>query len=963
MDGSPHEYGPHCSPVSLRNTVAPEDRSVLSSRLPLKSNCNIASSSQIVQQQQMAAEHPPISSFSSNAPSVTSNNSVHSQSTSTVLQPQLPLYQSSLSTKAPPNGSAFMFRVQMWANNFDSGVHSMNHSAAPSVLSMSSLCAGSQMSTVSEDASTHLDLTDQQQLKFENIPANIGRGAQEGETRKAIPEVIHLLSDHDEVVVQRAATMVQNIAKMDSEQPNYAKPWINGLEVVPLLKKLLHTHPNSPGIIKAALGALFQISSRTDGLESILRVNDETNGDLLVSVIQHIKFNGGSARYAILTFHTIIAEKSKASRNIECARAAGALQAVTAFLDREANEKLLSVLIECVKILCDRCERQREIFIQLNGPAKVFHILRTFRYESLLWRSTALIRMLSNTDPRAIVASGGYDVLPFLLNHASQRVVTTALECIRNMSDVVTKDIDVLKLLDLLLQLLGAMDPSIVLYCVGILSNLLANNQRNKEYVFSRNGINGLFRVLINACNIPANTVSLQQKVEDIQERALATLRHLCVGNSHHVEAQKAVFQPDCAEFLLRKLMEMRPAILKQTLQILSKVVHQDSNLINFREVCIRMSSGDQATFAKQIIVVLQAACRQLPSTQSIEEISVAELISLSLSTLQAMCKDKQLLSQIAYFIKAPAFLYCEGEKAVLLPAFCILQRFIDDDNIKGSALGLLAELATDREMAMNFAADTALISMFQHYSNSRNRVIEMFAQQAYNRSMHERNLSVNGYNTPSQNTRHTTSDPMGHVQPSYGMEYSNEQLPQQQQYSSSPYDSSSSYNNMNFYCPVQPPPVGSAQQYMSPNTGNQQRQNEVMCQEENLLQPSNGVDPPVMYGREGPSQLGVTTTSASMDYLEEQWPQDLSNLSLSENDPFANVFCSQNLDSQPRPHQSIRSNYQSVNRSHEIVPSGNYCCPGPPIMDYGPAESMHVGSPETAGSWQDPLGFSDYQM
>lgn len=59
-------------------------------------------------------------------------------------------------------------------------------------------------------------------------------------------------------------------------------------------------------------------------------------------------------------------------------------------------------------------------------------------------------------DPRAIVASGGYDVLPFLLNHASQRVVTTALECIRNMSDVVTKDIDVLKLLDLLLQLLGS---------------------------------------------------------------------------------------------------------------------------------------------------------------------------------------------------------------------------------------------------------------------------------------------------------------------------------------------------------------------------------------------------------------------------------------------------------------------------------------------------------------------------
>lgn len=63
----------------------------------------------------------------------------------------------------------------------------------------------------------------------------------------------------------------------------------------------------------------------------------------------------------------------------------------------------------------------------------------------------------------------------------------------------------------------GAMDASIVLYCVGILSNLLANNQRNKEYVFNQNGITALFRVLLNSCNIPANTVSLQQKVEDIQ--------------------------------------------------------------------------------------------------------------------------------------------------------------------------------------------------------------------------------------------------------------------------------------------------------------------------------------------------------------------------------------------------------------------------------------------------------------
>lgn len=43
-------------------------------------------------------------------------------------------------------------------------------------------------------------------------------------------------------------------------------------------------------IIKPTLGALFQISERPDGLESILRVNDQTDGALLTDIIQHIKF-------------------------------------------------------------------------------------------------------------------------------------------------------------------------------------------------------------------------------------------------------------------------------------------------------------------------------------------------------------------------------------------------------------------------------------------------------------------------------------------------------------------------------------------------------------------------------------------------------------------------------------------------------------------------------------------------
>lgn len=69
------------------------------------------------------------------------------------------------------------------------------------MLSVSSLRAGSQISTISDDALSRFELTDQQQIKFENIPSDLGRGSQDGETRNAVPELIHLLSDSDEVVL------------------------------------------------------------------------------------------------------------------------------------------------------------------------------------------------------------------------------------------------------------------------------------------------------------------------------------------------------------------------------------------------------------------------------------------------------------------------------------------------------------------------------------------------------------------------------------------------------------------------------------------------------------------------------------------------------------------------------------------------------------------------------------------
>lgn len=951
MNKSPHENVPHSSPAEpMRSTVTPESRSASSSGVSPKSGPG-RPPSQVL---------PYIGHTQVASPQMAGTVHVNSpQMASTQMPPQVPNYQpptASTSTACHlPNGtSSAMFRVQMWSNNFDSGVQSMNHSSAPSLLSMSSLRAGSQISTISEDGHSRIELTDQQQLKFENIPPNLGRGSQDGEARNAIPELLHLLRDSDEVVVQRAATMVQNIAKMDSEQPPYAEPLISGTEVILILKDVLRTHAASPNIIKPALGALFQISERRDGLESLLRVNEQTDGGLLSEIIQHIKLTGGSAiRYAILTFHTIIADKSTDGRNVERARNLNALEAVTQFIDRETNEKLLSVIVECVRLLCDKCQSQKVLFLELNGPAKLFQILRNLRYEGLLWRTTQLLKTFSNADPEAIVRCGGYEILPRQLEHASQRLITSTLECIRNMSDVPTKDIDVSMLLGKLLQLLGAVDPVVVLYCTGILSNLLANNQRNKEFLYRSDGIAILYRVLINSYNIPAQTPNQQQRVEDIQERALATLRHLCVGHPHQAEAQKAVIQTEfAAEFLLRKLTEMRPSILKQTLQILNKAALQDINLPILRDTRIREVD---ANFVERILLILKVACEQLPSTQMVEEVKVAELIQLSLSTLQLLCRDPQLMNQVAFFVRRQDYLFYRDPSAppVLLPIFCLYQGYVEDENLKRSALGLISELALHPDMASLYAMDGQLMSTFQHYSRSRNQAFATYAEQAYERSVQGANPSMNFPNGGTSTVRPIPPPGSGHSSIPYAAQYP---ATHPQYAGPAVYGPSNSYSDHHMQYPHHGHP---SDQYQSSHEASLQPHTPMTA-------PSVQPHMPAAYGREGPSFLHCSQQPA-MDCSSEPWPEDLSGLSISD-DPFATMFCSQPIESPQQrtsQQQQLRPIYSTGGRGHDSAPAGMYCSPGPPSSMYDqPMESMHMGSPEAPASWHDPnAAYINYQM
>lgn len=88
---------------------------------------------------------------------------------------------------------------------------------------------------------------------------------------------------------------------------------------------------------------------------------------------------------------------------------------------------------------------------------KLINILRVYQHENLLASTTRALLPLSNCtqNARAIVEAGGIQALQMRLENGSQRLISSSLDCLRNLSDVPTGDMDITELLRKLLHLLG----------------------------------------------------------------------------------------------------------------------------------------------------------------------------------------------------------------------------------------------------------------------------------------------------------------------------------------------------------------------------------------------------------------------------------------------------------------------------------------------------------------------------
>jgi catenin beta 1 len=329
---------------------------------------------------------------------------------------------------------------------------------------------------------------------------------------RAIPELIKLLNDEDQVVVSQAAMMVHQLSKKEAARHAI----MNSPQMISALVRAISSS-NDLETTKGAVGTLHNLSHHRQGLLAIFKSGGiPALVKLLSSPVEAVLF------YAITTLHNLLLHQEGSKMAV---RLAGGLQKMVSLLQRN-NVKFLAIVTDCLQILAYGNQESKLIILASQGPVELVRIMRSYDYEKLLWTTSRVLKVLSvcGSNKPAIVEAGGMQALALHLGHSSQRLVLNCLWTLRNLSDAATKVNGLETLLQGLVSLLSSEDGNIVTCAAGILSNLTCNNQQNKVVVCQMNGIEALVR-----------TIRAAGEREEITEPAVCALRHL---SSRHPESE-----------------------------------------------------------------------------------------------------------------------------------------------------------------------------------------------------------------------------------------------------------------------------------------------------------------------------------------------------------------------------------------------------------------------------------------
>ncbi|KAK2815776.1 hypothetical protein Q5P01_026243 [Channa striata] len=335
---------------------------------------------------------------------------------------------------------------------------------------------------------------------------------------RAVPELTKLLNDEDQVVVNKAAQIVNQLTRKEASR----RALMQSPQMVAAVVRAMQ-NTNDMETARATASILHNLSHQREGLLSIFKSGGiPVLVRMLSSPMESVLF------YAITTLHNLLLHQEGAKMAV---RLADGLQRMVPLL-KKSNPKFLAITTDCLQLLSYGNQESKLIILANGGPEGLVHIMRNNTYEKLLWTTSRVLKVLSvcPSNKPAIVEAGGMQALGKHLTGSSQRLMQNCLWTLRNLSDAATKQEGMDSLLQVLVGLLSSDDLNMLTCSTGILSNLTCNNSHNKSLVTQNNGVEALIHAILRA-----------GEKEDVAEPAVCALRHLTSRHQQAEVAQNAV--------------------------------------------------------------------------------------------------------------------------------------------------------------------------------------------------------------------------------------------------------------------------------------------------------------------------------------------------------------------------------------------------------------------------------------
>ena len=195
---------------------------------------------------------------------------------------------------------------------------------------------------------------------------------------RAIPELIKLLNDDDQVVVSQAAMMVHQLSKKEASRHAI----MSSPQMVQALVKTI-SNPSDLESTKGAVGTLHNLSHHRQGLIAIFKSGGiNALVKLLSSPVESVLF------YTITTLHNLLLHQ-EGSKNV--VRLAGGIPKMVALLQRN-NVKFLAIVTDCLQIMAYGNQESKLIILASQGPLELVRIMRSYDYEKLLWTTSRVLK-------------------------------------------------------------------------------------------------------------------------------------------------------------------------------------------------------------------------------------------------------------------------------------------------------------------------------------------------------------------------------------------------------------------------------------------------------------------------------------------------------------------------------------------------------------------------------------------